>query len=103
MASLARFLSAVASCAGVSGLAVVPSETAIAQDATALVDRVNLLLLYGQMSSGLRTQIITAVNAISLGTTAKPLTATQLATALKNRAKLAITLAMVSGEYLVQR
>ncbi|HEY0436360.1 MAG TPA: DUF1800 family protein, partial [Phenylobacterium sp.] len=78
------------------------NEIAIAQDGAALVDRINLLLLYGQMSAGLRQQILAAVNAIVVGTLSTPPTSAQK-TALLNRAKLAIALAMVSGEYLAQR
>jgi len=77
-------------------------EVAIADNADALLDRMNLLLFYGQMSPGLRQQILTAVNAVAIptGSTA---TAAKIAAAKLNRAKLAVTLCMVSGEYLVQR
>jgi uncharacterized protein (DUF1800 family) len=71
-------------------------EIAVAGDANALVDRINLLLFYGQMSAGLRSQILTAVSSISVP-------ATSPTKALTNRAKLAVLLALVSGEYLVQR
>jgi uncharacterized protein (DUF1800 family) len=72
-------------------------EIAIAADANALLDRLNLLLFYGQMSAGLRTQILTAVNAIVLPATGST------TTARTNRAKLAILLSLVSGEFLTQR
>ncbi|TAJ72224.1 MAG: DUF1800 domain-containing protein [Phenylobacterium sp.] len=73
------------------------SETALASDVNALVDRVNMLLLNGAMSPGLRSRIVEAVGAISL-----PATGSQ-STALLNRAKLAIFMTMASPEYLVQR
>ena len=74
------------------------AEIALANDAAALVGRVNTLLLYGQMSAGLRQNIIDAVKAIAVtGTQA------QIDAALLNRAKLAVYLAMSSPEYLAQR
>ena len=77
------------------------SEIAVANDANGLADRTNLLLLYGQMSSGLRTRIVDSVNAIAVpGGTA---TQAQINTALTNRAKLAILMTMASPEYLAQR
>jgi len=72
-------------------------EIGIAADASALVDRMNLLLFYGQMSAGLRTQILNAVNSIAIPTSGST------TTARANRAKLAVLLSLVSGEYLVQR
>ena len=73
------------------------SEIAIANDANALVDRVNLLLLNGQMSSTLRTRIVDSVNSVAI-----PATGVQT-TALTNRVKLAIYMTMGSSEYMVQR
>jgi uncharacterized protein (DUF1800 family) len=70
-------------------------------DVTALVDRVNLLLYAGQMSAGLKTKIVNAVNGIAIpGGTA---TQTQIDTAKLNRVKLAVFLGMASPEYIVQR
>jgi uncharacterized protein (DUF1800 family) len=79
------------------------TEAGLASTPSALVDRLNTLLFYGQMSAALRQQITAAVTKVNVGTATKPLTAAQLQTALTNRAKLAIVLSMVSGEYLVQR
>jgi hypothetical protein len=75
------------------------NEVAIANDANKLVDRVNLLLMRGQISTTLRQQIVNAVNGVVIptGSTA---TDAKIAAAKLNRAKLAITLAMVSPEYL---
>jgi uncharacterized protein (DUF1800 family) len=76
-------------------------ELALAADAAALVDRVNLLLYAGQMSAGLKTKIVNAVTGIAIpGGTA---TQTQIDTAKLNRVKLAILLSMASPEYIVQR
>jgi uncharacterized protein (DUF1800 family) len=73
------------------------TEIAIASDANALVDRVNLLLLNGQMSSTLRSRIVDSVNSVAI-----PATGLQT-TALTNRVKLAIYMTMGSSEYMVQR
>jgi hypothetical protein len=76
-------------------------EVAVANDAAALADRMNLLLLYGQMSSTLRQRLIDAINGVPIpGGTA---TQAQINTALLNRAKVAVFLTMSSPEYLVQR
>lgn len=72
-------------------------ETALAADPNALVDRVNLLLMAGRMSPALRTRIVEAVGGVPL-----PASGSQ-ATALSNRAKLAVFMTMASPEYLVQR
>ena len=77
------------------------TEVAIARDSGKLADRVNLLLLYGQMSSSLRTRIINAVNAIVIP--APPATTAQVNAALTNRAELAVFMATASPEYLAQR
>ncbi|WGM30482.1 DUF1800 domain-containing protein [Brevundimonas sp. NIBR11] len=78
------------------------NEVAIADDANALVDRMNLLLLSGQMSDALRVRIIDSLNGVVIP---KPTATNQatIATAKLNRAKLAIYMTMVSPEYLVQR
>jgi uncharacterized protein (DUF1800 family) len=77
------------------------AEVAIASDAGALADRMNRLLLYGQMSATLRQRILDAVNGVAVpGATA---TAAQVNTALSNRAKIAVFLTMASPEYLAQR
>ncbi len=76
-------------------------EVAVAKDAGGLADRVNLLLLYGQMSPGLRAHLMNAVSAIAIP--AAPATRAQINTALTNRARLAIYLTAASPEYLAQR
>lgn len=75
------------------------AEIALANDTTALIDRVNTLLLYGQMSSNLRDMVTTAVNNIAIP--ASPQTA--IDTARLNRVKTAVLFVMASPEYLAQR
>lgn len=78
------------------------AELTLAASPEQLVDRVNLLLTAGAMSTRLRNQIISALNAISQPT---PTTtnATQVENARKNRVYMAIYLTMASPEYLAQR
>ena len=76
-------------------------EKPLASDVNALADRVNLMLTAGQMSSGLRARIVTAVGAIAIpGGTA---TQAQIDAATLNRVKLAVFMTMASPEYLMQR
>ena len=77
-------------------------ELALSADANALVDRVDLLLMNGAMSSRLRGQIVSAVNSITLPA-ASATNAPQIANLQANRVKLAIFLAMASTDYLVQK
>ena len=72
-------------------------EIALAATPDALLDRLNLLLFYGQMPAALRSQILAVVNGIKIPTTGST------TTALTNRAKLAITLCLVSGDFVTQR
>ncbi|MGK5026253.1 DUF1800 domain-containing protein [Janthinobacterium sp. RB2R34] len=78
------------------------NELAVSADANALVDRVDLLLMNGAMSSRLRGQIVGAVNSIALPA-ASSTNGTQIANLQSNRVKLAIFLAMASTDYLVQK
>jgi uncharacterized protein (DUF1800 family) len=76
-------------------------ELAVADNAGALVDRLNLLLFYGQMPATLRERLIAAVNSTPLpaaGATQATIDAVRL-----NRVRNAITIAMASPDYLVQR
>lgn len=77
-------------------------EIAIAADANALADRMNRMLLYGQMSSSLRARIVESVNSVAVPAATGTNQAT-IDTALLNRSKLAVYMTMVSPEYLVQR
>ena len=74
------------------------TEAGLATDPNALTDRMNLLLLNGTMSTNLRSRITGAVSGVAL-----PATGTARTTALNNRAKLAVFMAMASPEYLAQR
>jgi len=58
-----------------------------------LIDRINLLLFDGRMSSALRQNLLDAVTSVVGNTTASHL----------NRARVALFLALASPEYLVQR
>ena len=78
------------------------NELAVSADANALVDRVDLLLMNGAMSSRLRGQIVNAVNSITLPA-ASATNGPQIANLQANRVKLAIFLAMASTDYLVQK
>jgi hypothetical protein len=72
------------------------TETALANNPEALLARVNLLLLGGQMSSTLQSQILGAVNAILIPTGSDP------TNALLARAQTAIFLTVASPEYTAQ-
>jgi uncharacterized protein (DUF1800 family) len=77
------------------------TELALAREPDALVDRVNLLLMGGQMSPALKSRVVEVVRGVPIpGGTA---TQAQINTALLNRTKLAIYMSMASSEYLVQR
>jgi hypothetical protein len=72
------------------------TETALASNPDALLDRVNLLLLGGQMSPTLRNEISGAVNAIAIPAAGDP------TAALQARAQTAIFLTVASPEYTAQ-
>jgi uncharacterized protein (DUF1800 family) len=72
------------------------TEAALANTPDALLDRVNLLLLGGQMSSTLRSEVLNAVNAIPVPAGGDP------TSALLARAQTAIFLTVASPEYTAQ-
>lgn len=76
------------------------NEIPLAATPELLVDRINLLLMGGSMSTTLRNQVINAVNLVARPATA---TASSLATIDRNRVGLAIFLTMASPEYLIQK
>lgn len=78
------------------------TESAIAADANALADRMDRLLLYGQMSPTLRARLVESINSVAIPAPTATNAAT-IAAAKLNRAKLAVYMTMVSPEYLVQR
>lgn len=78
------------------------NELPLAASPVDLVNRIDLLLLNGAMSTTLRTRIQTAVNAVYLPAPTSSNVA--LVAALKTaRVKMAIYLAMASAEYIVQK
>lgn len=78
------------------------AEIAVAGDAAALVERMNLLLVAGRMSPTLRGKIVDAVNGVTIPA-ATPTNQAQRDAALLNRSKLAIFLTMASPEFMMQR
>ena len=72
------------------------AELALADNADALIDRVDLLLTAGTMSADTRTQIRTAVNSVAMP-------ATNQTNARLNRVRLAVLFALSSSDYLVQK
>jgi hypothetical protein len=74
------------------------AETVIADNATTLIDRLDRLLLYGQMSVSLRSSLTSAINSIAISGTQAQMDAARL-----NRTKVAILMVMTSPEYLTQR
>ena len=87
-----------------SGLDIVTgytAEIALASDPAALVERLNILLLNGQMSPILRGRIVEAVTGVAIPRGAA--TQVQINAALLNRSKLAIYMCLASVEYLAQR
>ena len=78
-----------------------PTLTPLAANPTALADKLSLMLLYGQMSTALRTRIIHAVNTVNIP--GPPATTAQINTALARRVYLAVYFTFVSPEYLVER
>jgi uncharacterized protein (DUF1800 family) len=76
------------------------AEIGLANDPQQLLDRVNMLLLGGQMSSTLSGQILGAINAIAVPAGGD---ATAINNALLARAQTAIFLTVASPEYTAQR
>jgi uncharacterized protein (DUF1800 family) len=76
------------------------TETGLANTPQQLLDRVNMLLLGGQMSSTLSSQILAAINAIPVPAGGDP---TAINNALLARAQTAVFLTVASPEYTAQR
>src|SRR5262249_23539042 len=74
------------------------NEIAIADTASTLIDRLDRFWTYGQMSSGLRSSLTTAINSVAITGTQAQMDAARL-----NRVKLAVLMVMSSPEYLSQR
>ena len=94
--SVAGYLNALQTFVGNGHRDVKPnyvSELALASDANALLDRLNLLLCAGQLTSGTRSTILNAVNSIAASTD----------TGKANRVYTAVMLTMASLDYLIQK
>jgi uncharacterized protein (DUF1800 family) len=76
------------------------TELTLADNASGLLDRMDLLLFYGTMPQQLRSRILDAVNSITVPTTG---TQAQIDAARLNRVRTAVLLSMSAPEYLVQR
>ncbi len=79
-----------------------PTEVALADNAQALVDRMNALLFYGQMTTTTQTRILAAINAITIPV-ASGTNQAAIDTAKLNRAKTAVFFSLISPEFLIQR
>jgi uncharacterized protein (DUF1800 family) len=79
-----------------------PAEMALADNAQGLVDRMNSLLFYGQMTATLQSRVLAGINAIAVPAPTGSNQA-QIDAARLNRVKTAIFFSMISPEYLVQR
>ena len=93
--------SACTSCSGPDVKANYAAELAVADNAGTLVDRMNKLLFYGQMSSTLRDRIIAGVNAVAMP--AAGASQASIDSAKLTRVRTAIFFSMISPEYMVQR
>jgi uncharacterized protein (DUF1800 family) len=78
------------------------AEFAMADNGQALIDRMNRLLFYGQMSSTLQSRVLAGVNAINIPAS-NGSNQEQIDSAKMNRVKTAIFFSMISPEYLIQR
>jgi len=78
------------------------SEIALTDTPSSLVDRMNNLLFYGQMSTTLRDRVVAGVTAVNIPA-ASGTNQAAIDTARLNRARTAVFLSMISPEYLVQR
>jgi hypothetical protein len=72
------------------------AELALADNADALIDRVDLLLTARMMSPGTRDLIRASVNSVTIP-------ATNQTTARQNRVNIAVLFAFASSDYLVQK
>jgi uncharacterized protein (DUF1800 family) len=74
------------------------TEIALAATPDQLVDRVNLLIMAGEMDATLRSQVLAAVNSIAIPSGDQ----TAINAALTNRVKMAIYLTMAAPSYSAQ-
>jgi uncharacterized protein (DUF1800 family) len=78
------------------------AEIALADNPTALIDRMNLLLFHGAITDTTRTRLNAAVTAITIPAATGTNQAT-IDTAKLNRVKTAIFFSLISPDYLIQR
>jgi uncharacterized protein (DUF1800 family) len=78
------------------------AEIALADNPQGLVDRMNRLLFYGQMSATMQSRVLAGINAIAVPA-ATGSNQAQIDAARLNRVKTAIFFSMISPEYLAQR
>jgi len=78
------------------------NELALYEQPEQLVERMNMLLLNGTMSTALRTQMVAALNSV-VQPVPKSWNGSDVTIAKNNRIYLAIFLAMASPEYIVQK
>jgi uncharacterized protein (DUF1800 family) len=78
------------------------AEIALADNPGALVDRMNTLLFYGQMTPTLQARINAAISAVAIPA-ATGANQAAIDTARLNRAKTAVFFSIISPEFLVQR
>jgi uncharacterized protein (DUF1800 family) len=76
-------------------------EAALATDASALADRMNLLLMGGRMPSATKAAIVRAVNGRAMPAAGS--SQANIDTARRERASIAIFLTLASPDYLVQK
>jgi uncharacterized protein (DUF1800 family) len=84
------------------------AEQALAAKPEDLLDRVNLLMMSGQMPSTLRTQLLAAVNGrmippVRKDTAGKVINQTDIDAATRDRVAIAVFLTMASPDYLTQK
>jgi uncharacterized protein (DUF1800 family) len=75
------------------------AEMALADNPAALVDRLNLLLMSGQMSPALRTQVLAGISGRAIPTTNQ----TNIDAAKRDRVFIGILLTMASPDYMIQK
>jgi len=78
------------------------AEIALADSPRSLVDRMNTLLFYGQMTPTLQTRVNAAISAVAIPA-ATGSNQAAIDTARLNRAKTAVFFSIISPEFLVQR
>lgn len=84
------------------------AEQALADKPEVLLDRLDLLMMSGQMPAALRTQLLSAVNGrmippVRKDTAGKVINQTDIDAATRDRVAIAVFLTMASSDYLTQK